>query len=191
MVGAMLVVLGTVIGYWINVTNQRLEPGKTVRTPTQEAAANAPATAIAPANSVAGDTAPVAPVPPPTPAEATPPPAENGIEVRRAEPVAQQPFAPVPGTPAAGAVTPQTTAVVASPTGVNEVVVEPLKKTWVKIRKDSPTSLPIFEDYLYPGDRPLVLRGAKFFVEVRDQDAVQIRKNGSPIAYQAPGISIQ
>jgi hypothetical protein len=76
------------------------------------------------------------------------------------------------------------------PAAINELIVEPIKKTWVKIHKDSPDSPPIFEDYLYPGVRPLKLRGAKFFVMVRDQSAVQIRKNGHPIAYQAPGISI-
>jgi cytoskeleton protein RodZ len=75
--------------------------------------------------------------------------------------------------------------------GMNELIVQPLKKTWVRIHKDSPDSPPIFEDYLYPGARPLKLRGARFFVEVRDQSAVQIRKNGHPIAYQSPGISIQ
>jgi cytoskeletal protein RodZ len=76
-------------------------------------------------------------------------------------------------------------------TGVmNELIVEPLKKTWVKIRKDSLDSAPIFEDYLYPRGGALKLRGAKFFVEVRDETAVQIRKNGHPIAYQPPGISV-
>ncbi len=76
-------------------------------------------------------------------------------------------------------------------TGVmNELIVEPLKKTWVKIRKNSPDSPPIFEDYLYPRGGALKLHGAKFFVEVSDQNAVQIRKNGHPIAYQPPGITV-
>ncbi len=88
----------------------------------------------------------------------------EGIEIRRAEPI--------------------------TPGGVNEIVLEPIKKTWVTIRKGNPDSKPIFEDYLYPGP-PLKLRGSKFYLEVRDQTAVQIRKNGNPIAYQAPGISIQ
>ena len=76
-------------------------------------------------------------------------------------------------------------------TGVmNELIVEPLKKTWVKIHKNSPDSPPIFEDYLYPKGGALKLRGAKFFIEVADETAVQIRKNGHPIAYQPPGISV-
>jgi len=31
----------------------------------------------------------------------------------------------------------------------------------------------------------------RFSVRVLDREAVQIRKNGHPIAYQSPGISIQ
>lgn len=73
---------------------------------------------------------------------------------------------------------------------VNELVLEPLKKTWVTIRKDNPKSTPIFEDYLYPRGGVLKLRGAKFFVEVADETAVHIQKNGRPIAYQPPGISV-
>lgn len=74
---------------------------------------------------------------------------------------------------------------------VNEVILEPRRKTWVKIQKDDPNSPPIFEDYLYPHAPALRLRGARFFVEVREEGAVSIRKNGAPIAYQSPGITIQ
>ncbi len=97
------------------------------------------------------------------------------------------PAVPV-GTPAAPVSTPAVPVVA----GVaNELVLQPLKKTWVRIRKNTPDSPPIFEDYLYPGVRPLKLRGPRFFVEVRDQDAVQILKNGHPVAYQAPGIEVE
>ncbi len=95
----------------------------------------------------------------------------DGVEVRRAQAASPEPI--TPGS------------------GINEVVVEPIKTTWVVIRKGRPDSPPVFEDYLYQGAAPLKLHGPKFFVEVRDQTAVQIRKNGNPIAYQAPGISIQ
>jgi cytoskeletal protein RodZ len=74
---------------------------------------------------------------------------------------------------------------------VNEVVLEPVKKTWVIVRRDDPNSAPIFEDYLYTNAPPLKLRGARFFIEMRDEGAVMIRKNGAPIAYQGPGITIQ
>jgi hypothetical protein len=88
------------------------------------------------------------------------------------EPVAEAPQAPSMGS-------------------VNELVVEPLKTTWVKIREGAEDAPPVFEGYIYPRARPLKLRGARFFVEVRDETAVQIRKNGNPIAYQVPGISVQ
>ena len=80
---------------------------------------------------------------------------------------------------------------VAPAAGVNEILVASVTKTWITVRKDDPKSPPIFEDYLYPGIRPLKLRGARFFIEARDPSAVQITKNGLPIAYQAPGVPIQ
>jgi hypothetical protein len=74
---------------------------------------------------------------------------------------------------------------------VNEVILQPMKKTWVRVRQDDPNSAPIFEDYLYTSAPPLKLRGARFFIEVREEGAVTIRKNGAPIAYQAPGVTVQ
>jgi cytoskeletal protein RodZ len=74
---------------------------------------------------------------------------------------------------------------------VNELVIEPLKKTWVRIRRDDPAAEPVFEDVLYPKVGPLKLKGTRFWVEVRDADAVMLRKNGQPLAYQPPGITIQ
>ena len=75
--------------------------------------------------------------------------------------------------------------------GMNEILVASVKKTWITVRRDDPKAPPIFEDYLYPGIRPLRLRGTRFFIEARDPSAVQITKNGLPIAYQAPGVPIQ
>ena len=85
-----------------------------------------------------------------------------------------------------------TDGVAAAPaSGVSEFLFATEKKTWITIRKDDPKSPPVFEDYLYPGLRPLKLRGARFFIEARDPDAVQITKNGLPIAFQAPGVPLQ
>ena len=75
--------------------------------------------------------------------------------------------------------------------GVNEILVASVTKTWITVRKDDPKSPPIFEDYLYPGIRPLKLRGTRFFIEAKAPASVQITKNGLPIAYQAPGVPIQ
>ena len=74
---------------------------------------------------------------------------------------------------------------------VNEVVIEPVRKTWITVRRDDANSTPIFEDYLYTNAPPLKLRGARFFIEVREEGAVVIRKNGAPIAYQSSGVTIQ
>ena len=90
---------------------------------------------------------------------------------------------PVPTNDTATAVTPAS--------GVNEILIASVKKTWITVRKDDPKTPPIFDDYVYPGIRPLKLRGTRFFIEARDPSAVQITKNGLPIAYQAPGVPIQ
>jgi len=75
----------------------------------------------------------------------------------------------------------------------NKLVVETSRKTWIKIHRDSPDGPLVYEDYVYPGVGHVAvkLHGARLFVEVRDQSAVQIRKDGQPIAYQPPGIWVQ
>ncbi len=94
--------------------------------------------------------------------------------------------------PRAAKAKPATPPPVAQPVQMpNELVVEPLRKTYVTIREGTPDSTPIFEGIVYPNVRPLKKKGTRFFVEVRDESAVRIRKNGQPIAYQPPGISIQ
>jgi hypothetical protein len=75
--------------------------------------------------------------------------------------------------------------------GLNEVLVASVKKTWVTIRKDDPKAPPIFEDYVYPNVNPLKLKGARFFIEARDPASVQITKNGLPFASEAPGRPVQ
>lgn len=86
--------------------------------------------------------------------------------------------------PVAAAPTPKTA-------GPNELAIDPVKKSWVRIRRDDPVSEPIFDDFLYPGVGPLKVKGTKFFIEVRDDGQVQLRKNGQPLAYQPPGMVIE
>jgi cytoskeletal protein RodZ len=74
---------------------------------------------------------------------------------------------------------------------INEVLVQPIRKTWIIVRKDDPKSAPIFEDYVYPDSPALKLKGMKFFIEARDPSAIQIRKNGAPMAYQPSGVEVQ
>lgn len=101
--------------------------------------------------------------------------------------------APAPPTaPAVAPAAPATTAPLPTPpSGPNEVAIQALKKTWIEIRKDDPNSPPIFVDYLYPNAPQLKLRGSRFFIEARDPSAIQISKNGAPIAYQEPGVMVQ
>ena len=70
------------------------------------------------------------------------------------------------------------------------VVLEPSKKTWVTIRT-TPGGAAIYEDYLYPGARPMHLPAGRYTIELRDPDAVEISKNGKHIPYRAPGVSVE
>ena len=77
------------------------------------------------------------------------------------------------------------------PTGMNEVLVATVKKTWITVRKDDPNGTPIFADFVYPNANPLKLKGARFFIEAKDPSVIQITKNGLPYAYQASGVPVQ
>jgi cytoskeletal protein RodZ len=74
-------------------------------------------------------------------------------------------------------------------TGPDEVVVEPIRTTWVTVRTGSAKSMPVFEDFLYPGGR-LKFKGTPFFIEAREPSAIQIRRNGTPIAYQPSNVEV-
>lgn len=141
----------------------------------------------------------VAPISQPAPSvtPATNPPIESPIQTTAP---GSAPIAPAQGdrqflstsvspAPGASAMIPASNPGISPP--VNELVIEPLKKTWVRIRRDDPAAEPVFEDVLYPKVGPLKLKGSRFWVEVKDADAVMLRKNGQPLAYQPPGITIQ
>ncbi len=70
------------------------------------------------------------------------------------------------------------------------IVLEPRRKTWVVIR-NGPGGQPLFEDYLYPGAKPMHLPAGRYFIELKSADAVEISKNGKRIAYNAPGVVVQ
>jgi cytoskeletal protein RodZ len=105
--------------------------------------------------------------------------------------------AAAPGNPGAGSTalagaagSPAAPMRIERPLPINELIVTPVKDAWVKIRRDSPDSPPVFEGELYAKAPPLKMKGVRFYVEVRDQSSVQIRNNGTPIAYQAPVTTI-
>ena len=176
----VFVIMGALLaaGYYIKVQAERLKPNATPPSPLTEETSLRPAEEPVKATP-APSRKPVAESPGAGQVAASPQQAQNPAGPTAPETIPGVPAVPAPAVAQAGL--------------DNEVVVEPLRKAWVRIRKGSPDSPPIFEDYLYPGVRPLKLKskGVPIFVEVRDQSSVQIRKNGLPIAYQAPGISIQ
>ena len=70
------------------------------------------------------------------------------------------------------------------------VLLEPRRKTWVIIRS-GPGGQPLFEDYLYPNTRPMRLPPGKYYIELKEADAVAIVRNGKRISYVAPGVLVQ
>lgn len=72
----------------------------------------------------------------------------------------------------------------------NTIEIEPMKKTWLVIR-DTTGATTLFEDYLYPSPRPMRLPAGKYVIEVRDADAVEIRRAGQTIAYTAGGLRLE
>ena len=72
----------------------------------------------------------------------------------------------------------------------NTIVLEPKRKTWVVIRS-GPGGQPLYEDFLYPTAKPMRLPAGRYFIELKDADAVEIFRNGKRISYTAPGVAIQ
>jgi len=65
----------------------------------------------------------------------------------------------------------------------NEIILQPLKKAWVTVRRGGADSPPVFEDWLYPDAKGLILHGDKFWISVGEKGAVEIKKNGVVINY--------
>lgn len=125
--------------------------------------------------------APVLPTPEPTP-DGTPSPILSSLAIADppgtpgadtgANPPATVPALPSPPeTPAPGGVT-------RTPAPSQEVVVRPLKRTYVKVVVNDPAARPAYEDWLAPNTRPLSFRGDRVFVHILDKGSVEISKNG-------------
>jgi cytoskeletal protein RodZ len=106
--------------------------------------------------------------------------AKTSPEVRRAEPVKPQDVAE-----AEAAKKPQVTQAVqktSEPLGPNSIAIKPLKKTYIKVVVDNESQQPAFERWISPADGPVEFKGQKIAVRVLDRDAIQIKKNGKPVA---------
>jgi cytoskeletal protein RodZ len=101
-------------------------------------------------------------------------------EVRRAEPVKPEELAE-----AEAAQKPKETQTKQTTTesqGPNQIAIKPLKKTYIKVVVDNESQQPAFERWISPADGTVEFRGQKIAVRVLDRDAIQIRKNGKPVA---------
>lgn len=69
-------------------------------------------------------------------------------------------------------------------------VLEPKRKSWVVIRT-APGGQVLFEDYLYPSAKPMRLPKGRYFIELRDADAVEITRSGQRVGYSKPGVLVE
>ena len=100
-------------------------------------------------------------------------------EVRRAEPVRPEDLAKAALTETTQNTTTQKTT---ESQGPNQVAIKPLKKTYIKVVVDNESLQPAFERWISPSDGTVEFRGQKIAVRVLDRDAIQIKKNGKPVA---------
>jgi cytoskeletal protein RodZ len=95
-------------------------------------------------------------------------------EVRRAEPVRPEDLVKAGAT--------QVAQKPAETQGPNQVAIKPLKKTYIKVVVDNESLQPAFERWISPSDGTVEFHGQKIAVRVLDRDAIQIKKNGKPVA---------
>jgi cytoskeletal protein RodZ len=101
----------------------------------------------------------------PTPNPVKPTPTEP--EVRRAQPVHPEDLvSPSPNE---------------NTSALNQVEITPVRQTYLRVRVDD-TPKAVFDDWFDPSHAPLSLRGHHLTIRVLDRGAVQIRKNGAPLA---------
>jgi hypothetical protein len=172
LITALLFIAAAIVMYLV-VSFQRLGNLEQIAEKKEGGDSPAPSAAIAPALS------------PAVPAASL----EPSVEVRRAEVAATPAPSPAVATPAPAPVTAVVTPAPVST--VKEVMLKPVKKTWVKIRKDVPDSQPVFEDWLYPDARPLRFRGTRFWIEIKDPGAVEVTRDGQSVTSDQPTITIE
>ena len=156
-----LLLLVGVLGFYLLIGYQRLGQGIT-----NEAAPTAtasPTPVQAPVTQAVQPEAPVAPTP-----EAVPPGNDSTVEVRRAEPVA-----------------------VPQPTPQMELVIEPLRKTWLRLQKDDLQAAPVFEGFVDRKTGPITFQGTRFWVSVAEKSAVRITRGGVAVAEDDPLVIVQ
>jgi hypothetical protein len=112
--------------------------------------------------------------------------AAKGPEIRRAEAVRPEDLAKASATTTT---TPTTTT--NESTGPNRVAIKPLKKTYIKVTVDNDAATPTFERWISPSDGIVEFHGQHIAVRVLERDAIQIKKNGKPIAEGDTDVTVE
>ncbi len=135
-----------------------------------------------PAQVVAAATATAIPTSAPTvaPVETQAQPVPTEPEVRRAEPVHPEDLKKLGINPSGG-----------FPTTVNRIEVRPRQKTYLRVFVDQNSSKPAFEGWVSQGDGILRFKGQHIHMKVLDRDAVEIKKNGQPLADHDADITVE
>ena len=136
---------------------------------------------------------PVNPVPAPSAATSPAPavaasPEKTNVEVKRALPVDAAPAASPTSVPGAS-VSPAERGNLAAPPARLEVRV--LKRTWVKVTKDTDGTQPVFEGFTGPDSHPIVVEGKRFWVNVLDKGAIEVRKDGQLVVNNSEDLVIR
>lgn len=139
----------------------RALPAEGTPAPTRTAIAEATPTAT-PAPVVASSTP-----------ESTPVSSPGEPEVRRAEPVHPEDLA------RAGL---QTSPGADLPAGAKRLEIRPVRKTFVRVVVEKNGHRQAFEQWIAPGDQPLLFEGQRFSVHALEPDSVQVRKNGKRVS---------
>jgi cytoskeletal protein RodZ len=133
---------------------------------------------------------PAAPAPSvaPTPGASIAPADKANVEVRRALPVDAAPAASASSAPSASIGPAEKLNVGPPPEKTLEVRV--LKRTWVKVTKDTEGTQPVFEGFTGPDSHPIVVEGKRFWVNVLDKGAIEIRKDGQLVVNNSEDLVI-
>jgi cytoskeletal protein RodZ len=147
-----------------------------VDSPSAPVAAASPNAAVAPTTVASASPVAVA-----TPAKAQPSPTPSEPEVRRAEPVHPEDLARLRSQSPASA----------TESAVHRVEIRSLKKTYVKVTLDNYDLKPALDRWISPSEGSMQFRGQHIAVKVLDRDAVEIRKNGKPLAEGDADVTIE
>lgn len=125
--------------------------------------------------------APIIASSPPEPMPLSSPPSGEP-EVRRAEPVHPEDLARVGMQTVPGA---------ELPAGAKRLEIRPVRKTFVRVVVEKNGRRQAFEQWVAPGDQPLLFEGQRFSVHALERDSVQLRKNGKRVSDEDADVTFE